>query len=120
MYYLQIVDETGEVVRFRAGGPVELDLCQALTAALVNETVAGTLGPAVAQRRLIDLAKQAILAQGVGFWRTEAHVTQAIEVGLRAALVEVAADLAAESTTQLQPLVARVFQAFKRRMVAVV
>lgn len=120
MYLLQIVDEAGDVVRFPAGGPVEADLCARLTAALTAETVAGTLGTAVAQRRLIDLAKQAIVAHGVGMLRTEAHVTQAIELGLRAALTEVAADLAAESAEQLTPLVTRVFQDFKKQMLLVV
>lgn len=120
MYLLQIVDETGTVTRFPAGGPVELDLRAALTAALVADSVAGTLGPAAAQRRLIDLAKQAIVAQGVGVFRTEAHVLQAIETGLRTALAEVSADLTADATPPIESLVARVVQDFKRKMVSVV
>ena len=118
-FLVQIVDEGGVVARFPAGGAIELDLCAALTAALVAREVAGVIGSAASQRRLVELAKQAILGLGVGFFRREAHVAQDIETGLRTALREVEADLVAEATPVVADVVAEVLHALKRQTVAI-
>ena len=58
VFLLQVVDaETGDVAKFRAGGPLEAKL-------------------------LTDCA-DAIVARGVGLFRTEAHVRQDILDGMR-------------------------------------
>ena len=60
VFLLQIVDRQGQVVRLPAGGQLERDFVEACT--------------------------DAIVARGVGFWRTEAHVRDAITDGIAAAI----------------------------------
>ena len=69
LYLLQIVDASAPhaVVRIPAGGPLERDLVQICT--------------------------EAIVSQGVGIFRTEAHVRKAIHAGITEAI----ADLKRES-----------------------
>ena len=67
LFLLQIVRaETGEVVRFPGGGPLERDL--------------------------IDACTEAIVSRGVGMWRTEAHVREAIAAGMTEAIMSLKRD----------------------------
>ncbi len=59
-FLLQIVDENGVVVHTRAGGKHEADL--------------------------IELVVKSILPRGVGFFKTEAKVEQAIRDGIKDAI----------------------------------
>ena len=77
LFLLQIVDaETGMVVRLPAGGVLEQDLVSALTAALMARSVR-------VDEEVIAACQAAIVARGVGLFRTEAHVRGDIEAGLR-------------------------------------
>lgn len=46
----------------------------------------------VEERDFLALCKQAVLAQGVGFLKTEAQVARALEIGLTQALMTVKKD----------------------------
>ena len=59
-FYLQIVTEDGEKIRFAAGGAAEAEL--------------------------IDLCAKEILSRGVGIFRTEAQVEQRIREGIHDAV----------------------------------
>ncbi len=60
MFKLQLVYPDGETIRFNGGGQFEMDLVEACT--------------------------QAIVKRGVGVFRTEAHVRQAITEGIEEAV----------------------------------
>lgn len=60
LFLLQIVDQQGRVVRLPGGGALERDLIAACT--------------------------ESIVARGVGFGRSEAHVRQAIRDGMTEAI----------------------------------
>lgn len=59
-FYIQLTDAEGRVVRTRCGGTHERDLT--------------------------DLFVKTILAKGVGFWHTQAHVEQDIRDGIAEAI----------------------------------
>lgn len=82
-YLLQIVDrDSGEVVKFPPGSPVEVELVEDVVKRL-RESAA--THPSYDQ--FIESATQIIVARGVGVGRTEAHVAQDIRDGLRQALM---------------------------------
>jgi hypothetical protein len=62
LFWLQIVDRSGVVVQLPGGGPLERDLIRSCT--------------------------EAIVKRGVGVFRTEAHVKQAIAQGITEAIRE--------------------------------
>jgi hypothetical protein len=102
VFLLQIVDATSpwEVVRIPAGGTLERDLTSAIAREILQVS-----GPA-----LRDHVRDAILARGVGLFRTEAHVSADIDAALHAL-----------PTSQIEALVTTaisgVFSALKRESV---
>lgn len=60
VFYLQIVNRNGIVVNLPGGGPLEADL--------------------------IELIIMHVVAKGVGFWKTEKQVTQALKDGIKDAI----------------------------------
>ena len=92
-FLLQIVDAEGVVVKLPAGGALEADLL----ATCVDTILAhgATTPEASCQAALksglaaaVDHCVDTIVARGVGFWRTEAHVAADIRAGLHEALRE--------------------------------
>ena len=119
-FRLQITDEDGHVIRVPAGGTLEADLRKVLADALVKGAILDVVGTAAAQQKLIDLAKGAIVAQGVGLFRSEAQVTSAIDVGLREALRTVTQDLTLSALPFVDQAIHDAFQALKDQTIQAV
>ena len=88
VFRLQIVHADGSGVQFDGGGPFERDLI----AACRDEILACFVQTDEKQHasrdiKLITACRDEILSRGVGFWRTEKHVSQDIEEGIKAALM---------------------------------
>lgn len=85
---LQIVDSEGVVLELPGGGPLEADLIQACTDAVLARGVGSlplTLTLAVSRgvNDVIARCTAAIVARGVGLGRTSRHVAQDVQDGLR-------------------------------------
>lgn len=81
---LQIVDGHGTVLRLPGGGALEADLIATITDAILgnaSSTFFDALGAGL-KGDLVDAATAAIVAKGVGVFKTEAQVTAAITDGL--------------------------------------
>lgn len=89
MYLLQIVTPDGTVLRFHAGEHVELDLRKALRDAIVKQLDLGAL-------------RDAVLARGVGLFKTEAHVAADLDAVIGAAQLTLNSDLDAAITKALE------------------
>ena len=118
-FRLQITDGEGRVV-MAPGGVLEVDLREALVKALVRAAVSEAVGGPAAQQRLLVLAKEAILAQGVGYFKSEAKVAAAVEQGLRTAMRSIAEDLTGLSAPAVEAAITAVFQGLKQRVAGVV
>lgn len=119
MFLLQIVDTHGVVVKLPAGGILETNLRDAIATELVSQGVLGTLGSPELQQRLIDRAKDAAVAKGVGWFKSETTVAYAIEQGLREALDTLEHDLRVEAAPLVSQALQTVFTQLKRQTVAV-
>ncbi len=75
MFRLQIVDREGVVARLPGGGLLERALVESFAQAIVDTLRA-------ADGDLTEAAVRAIVAKGVGVFRTEAHVAEDIRAGL--------------------------------------
>lgn len=78
VFLLQIADGNGAVAQLPAGGALEVDLI-AIFRAAISEDLAKV---GVTHQQQIDRLTEAIIAKGVGFFRTEAHVEQDIREAL--------------------------------------
>ena len=114
-FLLQIVEtETGAVVQMPAGGPLELDLVRALAQAL------GTRGVRLDQD-LVAACRAAILARGVGLFRTQAHVAADIDAGLYEVFARVhAGSLPIAAPAALEASVRAVLSRLKKQLRSVV
>lgn len=87
-FWLQIVDKSGAVVRLPGGGALEADLIRLCTDAILTHG-AGKLQAACTSAfragldTAIDRCVDAIVAKGVGFGKTSAHVADDVRAGLR-------------------------------------
>lgn len=115
VFFLQIADERGAVVRLPAGGALEEDLVLAFTHAVVQQGVQDFLGGPELQRRFVEAATGAIVARGVGLWRTTAHVTADIEAGLQQVLTEFLMQIDTDVRPLLREGISRAIAEFKRR-----
>jgi len=101
VFFLQIADAQGVVVRLPAGGSLEADLADLITDACVGVGVQDWMGGAELQRQFLAAATEAILAKGVGVFRTQAHVKADIEAGL----AETATRFLTQLDTDVRPII---------------
>lgn len=84
-FRMQIIDAlTEECVQFAPGHPIEMDFVQECVDRILAK---GFIAVDLSQAELVERAVSAIVGRGVGWFKSEAVVKQAIQDGLREALV---------------------------------
>lgn len=85
-FLMQIIDkQSGEVVNFPPGQSVEKDFVSEVVNAISTYV---DFSVPVTSQEFVDKCVAAIVARGVGFTKTEAHVTEDITNGIREVLVK--------------------------------
>lgn len=79
LFKLQIIYPDGATIPFEGKSPFERELVASCVRAIVSESVA-------AVRTTLDEHKKAIMEKGVGFLRTEAHVSADIDAALQTSI----------------------------------
>lgn len=87
LFHLQIVSaNTGEVITFPAGGPLEREFIQAC-AKEINARTQDLFPPGgVREQEFVDKFREALNAQSVGWWRSQAAVVELAGATLSAVL----------------------------------
>ena len=111
VFFLQIVDRDGHVVRLPAGGQLEVDLVEELVSGAVEHSVA-VLGGSAVRRQFFEAASKRIAAKPIGVFRTKAQVLKAVEEGLAETFTGFLAQLAEDVT----PTLTQAFQETIRKL----
>jgi len=112
VFFLQIVDRDGHVVRLPAGGQLEVDLVEELVSGAVEHSVADFLGGSAVRRQFFEAASKRIAAKPIGVFRTKAQVLKAVEEGLAETFTGFLAQLAEDVT----PTLTQAFQETIRKL----
>ena len=116
---LQIIDESGSVMQFPAGGALEVDLVAKLASALIDRRVQAVIGDAMLRKRLQEALVSTVVLKGVGYFRSEARVKAVLETSLAEVFRGFYDDTRQETLVLVEEGIQAVFDALKKQTVQI-